>query len=102
MDSLSRVHVHATFSVSEPVPFFLAAVEVLDGMVEPGMFVNIPLTPDLALTVRVLSTSPVQNDFGLELLGVVLDCGGDADRRQLLECLNIGDETWEVTVFGCD
>lgn len=102
MDSPSRVHVHAVFSVSEPVPFFLVAVEVLDGIVEPGMFVNIPLTPDLAMTVRVLSTAPVQNDFGLELLGVVLDCGGDADQRQILECLNIGDETWEVTVSGCD
>lgn len=102
MDSLCRVHVHAVFSVSEPLPLFLVAVEVLDGIVEPGMFVNIPLTPDLAMTVRVLSTAPVQNDFGIELLGVVLNCGVDADQRQLLECLNIGDETWEVTVSGFD
>ena len=98
----ARVHVHATFTAPEPTPFFIVAVEVLEGTVEPGMFVTIPFNPTFGMTVRILSTAPVRNDFGIELLGLVLNCDQDSEAREFIDAMNIGDETWTVGTDGSD
>ena len=98
----ARVHVHATFTTTRPVPLFIAAVEVLEGNIEADTYVNIPLNISLAVTVRILATAPVANDFGVELLGLVLNCDSDDEWRDFIDCLNIGDEIWDVTVEGED
>lgn len=98
----AKVHVHATFTISQPMPMFIAGVEVLEGKIEPGMFVNIPLNRSLSVTVRVLATAPVTNDFGVELLGLVLNCDNDEEYREFIDCLNVGDEIWDVTLEGED
>lgn len=98
----ARVHVHATFTAPEPTPFFIVAVKVLEGAVEPGMFVTIPFTPSFGMTVRILSTAPVRNDFGIELLGLVLNCDQDSEAREFIDAMNIGDETWTVSTEGSD
>ena len=98
----ARVHVHATFTTSVPMPLFIVAVEVLEGTLTLGMFVTIPFNPTFGMTVRILSIAPVQNDFGIELLGLVLNCDQDPQARELIDALNIGDETWKVSTDGED
>lgn len=98
----ARVHVHATFTVSEPKPYFIVAVEVLEGEVKPGMFVTIQFNPSFGVTVRILSTATVRNDFGIDLLGLVLNCNQDSQAREFIDALNIGDEIWDVGVDGDD
>ena len=36
------------------------------------------------------------------MLGLVLGCDDDSEARQTLECLEIGDEKWDVTATGFD
>ena len=97
----ARVHVHATFTTPEPNPLFIAAVEVLDGTVQVGHFVNIPFNMSLSMTVRILATAPVVNDFGVELTGLVLTCLDEGD-RMIIDVMNIGDELWDITPDGED
>ncbi len=94
----ARIHVHATFTVDAPIPLFIVAVEVIDGTVSPGMYVKIPFNPSFGMTVRILSTAVVRNDFGIELLGLVLNCDGDPEARRFIDALNIGDEIWDVGI----
>ena len=98
----TRVHVHAAFTTSVPTPLFIVAVELIEGTVSPGMFVTIPFSSSFGITVRILSTAPVQNDFGIELLGLVLNCNQDPQAREFIDALNIGDETWTVGTDGED
>ncbi|MEM7478423.1 MAG: hypothetical protein AAF483_25855 [Planctomycetota bacterium] len=97
----ARVHVHATFTTPEPAPIYIAAVEVLDGAPTVGHFVNIPLNPTLSVTVRILAIAPVANDFGVDLVGLVLNCD-DETGRGFIDAFNIGDETWDITPHGDD
>ena len=87
----SRVHVHATFTVSEPLPLFLLAVEVLEGPVQAGMHVRIPLNLQLWVLERIESVAPVENDWGLDLIGLLIRCESD-DARDFIDSLRIGDE----------
>jgi hypothetical protein len=98
----ARVHVHATFTATRPAPLFIAGVEVLEGKIDPDMYVNIPLNASLSVTVRILATAPIRNDFGLDLLGLVLNCDNDEEWRDFIDCLNIGDESWDITIEGED
>ena len=98
----ARVHVHATFTTAVPTPLFIVAVEVVEGTVRPGMFVTIPFNATFGMTVRILSIAPVRNDFGIELLGLVLNCGHDPQAREIIDGLNVGDETWKVGTDGED
>lgn len=98
----ARVHVHATFTVAQPVPLFITGVEVLEGKIEPEMYVHIPLNGSLSVTVRILATAAITNDFGVELLGLVLNCDNNEEARDFIDSLNIGDEVWDVTIEGED
>lgn len=98
----AKVHVHATFTTTLPVPLFIVGVEVLEGNIEPGTYVHIPLNGSLSVTVRVLATAPVINDFGVQMLGLSLNCNNDEEWREFIDCLNIGDEIWEITIEGED
>ncbi len=97
----ARIHVHATFTTPEPVPIYVAAVEVLEGTLTVGHFANIPLNPTLSMTVRILSIAPIANDFGVDLVGLVLNCD-DETGRGFIDAFNIANETWDVTPGGND
>ena len=87
----SRVYVHATFTVSDPLPLFFLAVEVLEGSVEAGMQVRIPLNPLCWVLKRIEALAPVKNDWGLDLIGLLLRCESD-DARDFFDALQVGDE----------
>lgn len=97
----ARVQVHSTFTVPKPVPLFVVAVEVLDGKISSGMFLRVPLNPTLDLTFRIADVSPINNSWGLSLVGLVLHCD-DESCRQLIDAMNIGDELLAVTHDGED
>ncbi|MHC4879300.1 MAG: hypothetical protein ACYTGL_22830 [Planctomycetota bacterium] len=97
----ARVQVHSTFTVPKPVPLFVVAVEVVDGEISAGMFLRVPLNPMLDFTVRIADVGPINNSWGLSLVGLVLRCD-DESSRQLVDVMNIGDELLAVTHDGED
>jgi hypothetical protein len=96
------VRVRATFTLSKPVPLFIVGVEVIEGKIEPSMYAHIPLNRITSVTVRILAVAPINNDYGVELLGLVLDCDNDELFQDFLILLNIGDEVWNITIDGAD
>ena len=98
---VARVQVHATFTVPEPVPLFIVAVEILEGEISPGMFLRVPLNPMLDITSRIASVAKVTNSWGISLVGLTLRCE-DEGIRQITEALNIGDEVLAATPDGID
>ena len=97
----ARVQVHSTFTVPQPVPLFVVAVEILEGEVSCGMFLRVPLSATLDLTVRIVDAGTINNSWGLSLVGLVLRCE-DEGCRQLIDAMNIGDELLAVTYDGED
>jgi hypothetical protein len=75
----------------------LEAVATLDaGEVVPGMFVHIRLNSMLDLTVRV---SAVARE-GVSRIRLVLDCGDEPGRAELLAAFNFESETLWVLETG--
>jgi hypothetical protein len=94
------VHVHGTFAAPKPAPLFIVAVEVLSGHIESGMCAHIPLNSSFSVPVRILAVAHVNNDLGVKLLGLVLDCDNDELGRELIESLHVGEETWDISSDG--
>ena len=95
----ARVQIHATFTVSTPIPLFVVAVEVLEGTVGPNMFLRIPLNSTLDITVRIASVEWINNSWGMPLRGLCIKCD-DETSRQFVDALNIGDEILVVSQRG--
>jgi len=98
----ASVKVHAVFSVSVPTPLFIVAAEVLDGHVEPGMYVHLPFNDNVTFTVRILSTSVVPNTSAIPLLGLCLYCAGGNTGREMNESLIACNDIIHVDNTGND
>ncbi len=97
----ARVQVHGTFTVSVPVPIFVVSVEILEGNVRAGMFLRVPLNSMIDLTARIASIGPINNSWGLPLVGLAIRCE-DEGVREIIDAMNIGDEILAITQDGED
>ncbi len=66
------------------------------GEIEPGMFVHIPLSGTLDVTVPIASISSLPDGA----LRLILDCGEDDDFANLVVGLNFEQETLHVLETG--
>lgn len=83
----AQVRIHAVFSCPSPQPIFLIAVEVLEGEVSTGMYVQCPFSNGLTFTVEIIGVAPIANSHRIPLLGLSLLCADGRNGLHMNESL---------------
>jgi hypothetical protein len=95
---MARFHVRDTFEIPERKLFVLAG-SIVEGDIQPGMFIRVPFNSSIQMTVRFHSIEFARRKDGEEpCLCVVVE----SELAMILRTLNIRDEIVDVTTDGTD
>ena len=95
---MPKFHVQETFELPERNLFVMAGT-VLEGEIQPGMFIHIPCNSSLDITARIDSVETALRQNSEE---VCLCIKSEPDDPGLLSGFNIRNETIEVSTQGSD
>jgi hypothetical protein len=96
---MPRFHVRDTFEILDRKLFVMAG-SVVEGEIRKGMFVRVPFNSSLDMTARIHSIEFARRLGGSE--DVCLCIESEPELAEILRGLDIGDETFEVTIDGSD
>jgi hypothetical protein len=83
-----------TFELEAPRNLFFVAGEIVEGVIQIGMFVRIPLNSGLDIKLRIHNIEFARRDGGED---VCLGIKTDPNLFQTLRAMKIGNETLEIT-----
>ena len=96
---MSKFYVRDTFEIPDRRLFVMAG-SIVDGEVQPGMFLRVAFNSALDMTARIHSIEFARRRGGED--DVCLCFEAEPDLLEIWRGLNISDETFEVTPDGSD